>query len=372
MKIDSIELFHVAMPLVVPWRTAYGEDAAIESVLVRMASGPHVGWGESCPLAAPCYSAEWAAGVFACLRDWMAPAVVGRAVESGAALEEQLAGFKGNRFAKAALDTAWWSLEARRRDEPLYRLLGGTRERVDVGADFGVTDSIDDLLRDVGGAFEAGFSRVKLKFRPGWDVNMLRAVRQEFATEAIHVDCNAAYRIEDADLFCRLDDFCLEMIEQPLAHDDLIDHARLQEMIRTPICLDESITSPEKAELAIELGSCRYVNIKPGRSGGLTAAVAIHDACREAGIGCWVGGMLESGVGARLCLALATLEGMTYPSDIFPSARFYTEDLGQPDLRTITRDDGRVQVAVADTPGLGAEPDPQRLERCTIQSARIE
>ena len=207
---------------------------------------------------------------------------------------------------------------------------------------------------------------------PDGDVNMLRAVRQEFSTEAIHVDCNAAYRIEDADLFCRLDDFCLEMVEQPLAHDDLIDHARLQEMIRTPICLDESITSPEKAALAIELGSCRSVNIKPGRSGGLTAAVAIHDICREAGIGCWVGGMLESAVGSRLCLALATLEGIDYPSDVFPSARFYAEDLGRPDL-TATRDgEGRMQISVPDSPGLGAEPHPDRLERCTVQSARVD
>lgn len=371
MKIDSIELYHVSMPLKSPWRTAYGEDAAIESVLVRMQSGEHVGWGESCPLAAPCYSPEWAGGVFACALDWMAPAIVGQRIESGATLQERLAHFKGNPFAKAALDTAWWCLEANRRGEPLYRLLGGTRNTVDVGADFGVMDSIGELLREMAGAFEAGYRRVKLKFRPGWDVNMLRAVRDEFPTESIHVDCNAAYRLEDADLLCRLDDFGLEMIEQPLAHDDLIDHARLQEMIRTPLCLDESITSLAQAEVAIDLGACRYMNIKPGRVGGLTTAVAIHDACRDADIACWVGGMLESGVGARICLALATLEGMTYPSDIFPSERFYADDLAQPDLETVAGPEGQVQIAAADVPGVGVEPDAERLERYMIQTKRI-
>ncbi|HJT36225.1 MAG TPA: o-succinylbenzoate synthase [Pirellulales bacterium] len=371
MHIDSIDLYHVAMPLISPWRTAYGEDAVAESVLVRMRSGELEAWGESSPLAAPCYSSEWAGGVFACLRDWLAPAVVGQWIDSGGALQRRLAHFKGNYFAKAALDNAWWVLEARRRGLPLHRLLGATRDSADVGADFGVLDSIDELIRGVGQALEDGFRRVKLKFRPGWDITMLRAVRQQFPDATLHIDCNSHYRIRQLDLFCRLDDFGLAMIEQPLAHDDLIDHARLQAAIRAPICLDESICSVEQAEQAIDLGSCRWMNIKPGRVGGLTQAVAIHDLCREAKIGCWVGGMLESAIGAQINTALAMLDNFTYPADIFPSSRFYHEDLGRPPLELSRGPQGQPQVTAADVPGIGAEPDVHLLEKLCRQHVTL-
>src|SRR5688572_14370365 len=215
MHIDSIELYHVAMPLIYPWRTAYGEDAAIESVLVRMQSGDLVGWGESSPLAAPCYSPEWAGGIFACLAKWLAPALVGHQIDSGEAVQQKLGHFKGNHFAKAALDTAWWVLESSRQGMPLHRLLGATRDRVDVGADFGVMDRVEELLPLVAQAVQAGFKRIKLKFRPGWDIPMLRAVRKEFPAATIHIDCNSGYRLSDMDLFRRVDEFKLSMIEQP-------------------------------------------------------------------------------------------------------------------------------------------------------------
>ena len=373
MRIDAVELFHVRMPLISPWRTAYGEDAAVESILVRMEGAGFVGWGESCPLAAPCYSPEWAGGVFATVADWFAPALVGESISSGQELQVRLAHFKGNPFAKAALDNAWWDLEARRLGKPLHRLLGAKRDAVDVGADFGVMDSIDELLVTIGRAVDAGFPRVKLKFRPGWDLNMLRAVRQEFPTQTFHIDCNSGYRFDDIELFRRLDDFHLAMIEQPLAHDDLVDHARLQSAIRTPICLDESIYSVERAKQALDLGSCRYVNIKPGRVGGLTNAVAIHDACQAAGIPCWVGGMLESTVGVWLCVALAMLDNFTYPADIAPSTRFYLADLGQPTFELTPGPTGTPQVAArTDVPGIGAEPDLGRLESVCVRHVRIE
>jgi o-succinylbenzoate synthase len=371
MRIDSIDLYHVALPLVSPWRTASGEDATIETVLARMQSGPHVGWGESAPMAAPQYSPEWAGGVFACARDWLAPALVGREIESGDALQRQLSPFKGNSFAKALLDTAWWVLEATRRQMPLHRLLGATRDAVDVGADFCVMDSIDELMVSVGEAVGAGFKRIKLKFRPGWDVRMVEAVRSEFPGATIHVDCNAGYGPEDFDMFFRLDDFQLAMIEQPLAYDDLVDHARLQSMIRTPVCLDESIASVARAEQAIDLGSCRWINIKPGRVGGLTPAVAIHNLCRASGIGCWVGGMLESAVGSRICTALAMLDHFTYPADIFPSSRFYRQDLASPEVTLTPGPDGSPQARALDAPGIGTEPDRQRLEQTCIARARI-
>jgi O-succinylbenzoate synthase len=374
MRIDRIELFHVAMPLISPWRTAYGEDAAVESVLCRMTSGSAHAWGESSPLAAPCYSPEWAGGVFAAARDWMASAVIGQDVSSGADLQRRLGLFKGNPFAKAVLDSAWWALESRIQGVPLHRLLGATRDMVPVGADFGVPDdfrspaAIDELLADIGRAVEDGFPRVKLKFRPGWDLPMLRAVRREFPAVTLHIDCNSGYTLADRKLFREVDELGLAMIEQPLSHDDLVDHAALQAEIATPVCLDESLSSSARAEQAVRLGSCRYANIKPGRVGGLTNALAIHDTFRQAGIPCWVGGMLESATGASLCAALAMLDNFTYPADIFPSSRFYAEDLADPPLTLVRLPDGTPAVAAPQTL---PEPHPQRLQRQTVQHAVI-
>lgn len=367
MHIDRIDLYHVSMPLISPWRTAYGEDHVIESVLVRMVSGERVGWGEASPLAAPTYSPEWAGGVFQVTRDWLAPRLVGRDVSSGAQLQQLLSLIKGNPFAKGGLDLAWWDLHAQQLGQPLYQVLGATSPTVTVGADFGVQDTLDELLARVGAAVTAGFARVKLKFRPGWDLPMVRAVRQAFPNAVLHIDCNSGYRLEDAPLFQALDEFGLAMYEQPLANDDLLDHAALQKQIRTPICLDESITSVDKARKALAIGACRVINIKPGRVGGLTNAVAIHDLCRLNGILCWVGGMLESAVGVAHCIALATLPGFTYPADIFPTRTYYVEDLGEPEIDLL----GKSQVTALDRPGIGTVPNPDRLGRLQKQHAVI-
>ncbi len=366
MKIERIELLHVAMPLIYPWRTAYGEDAAIHSLLCRMSSGSCDGWGESTPFAAPCYSPEWAGGALAVARDWLAPALLGQSIESGEELQGRLAIYKGNPFAKAALDTAWWALRANRTGQPLHRLLGATRAAIPVGADFGVMDSVDQLLEQVGQAVEQGFPRVKLKFRPGWDVPMLEAVRSRFPDHTFHVDCNSGYRLDDIELLRQLDRFDLAMVEQPLQHDDLLDHATLQKQLRTPVCLDESLTSPRRAEQAIELGSCRYMNIKPGRVGGLTPALAIHDICRRAELPCWVGGMLESATGSAICTALGMLDNFTYPADIFPSSRFYREDLSDEPLELERTEDGYPGVVARDSV---PEPNAGRLRQLTIQRA---
>lgn len=366
MKIDSIELYHVAMPLIYPWRTAYGEDAAIHSLLCRMSSGSCDGWGESAPFAAPCYSPEWAGGIFAVARDWLAPTLLGADVVSGDDLQKRLAIFKGNPFAKAALDTAWWSLHSRMTNTPLHIALGASREIVPVGADFGVMDRIEELFEPVAAAVAAGFPRIKLKFRPGWDLPMLEAIRKRHPTQTFHIDCNSGYRIQDVDLFRAVDEFNLAMIEQPLQHDDLIDHADLQREIRTAVCLDESITTVRQVEQALRLGSCRYVNVKPGRVGGLTNAVKIHERCRGAGVPCWVGGMLESATGAAHCVALAMLDNFTYPADIFPSSRFYREDLADPPLELVAGEEEVPSVrAFLDLPN----PVPERLARATVQKA---
>ena len=369
MKIDRIDLYHVAMPLIYPWKTAYGEDAAIHAVLCRMSSGSLYGWGESAPFAAPCYSPEWAGGAFVANRDWFAPAVVGHDIASGEELPQRMSLYKGNPFAKAALDVAWWSLESRRTGTPLHRLLGATRDQVAVGADFGVMDNLDDLLEGIGTAVDQGFPRVKLKFRPGWDLPMLRRVRESFPDHVFHIDCNSGYTLEDRAIFSEVDELGLAMIEQPLAHDDLLDHATLQSELDTPVCLDETIVSVHRAQQACRIGACGWINIKPGRVGGLTNAVAIHDVCQQAGIPCWVGGMLESATGSAACVALAMLDNFTYPADIFPSARFYHQDMADPPLELIPDADGCPSVvASTELP----DPVPERLEQLTVQKATIE
>ncbi len=368
MRIDRIELFHVAMPLISPWRTAYGEDSVVESVLCRMTSGSVEAWGESCPLAAPCYSPEHAGGVFETTARWMAPQIIGRDIASGEQLQRQLAIFKGNPFAKAVLDCAWWNLHSKIENRPLHELLGATRDVVAVGDDFGVLDTVDELLGKIAGAVERGFPRIKLKYRPGWDLPMLLRVRQKFPEAVFHIDCNSGYTIRDLDMFQLIDELNLAMIEQPLNHDDLVDHAALQRAIRTPVCLDESIASVRHVEKAIELGSCQFVNIKPGRVGGLTNAVKIHDLCRAAAIPCWVGGMLESAIGVSQCVSLAMLDNFTYPADIFPSARYYVEDLADPAIELVD------ERGVPSVRGSQYMPEPviERLERMTVQRRVIE
>ncbi len=374
MRIDRIELFHVAMPLLYPWRTAYGEDAAVHSVLCRMQSGSLAAWGECASLAAPCYSSEWAGGVFAVAHQWLAPTLVGQTIASGEELHARLAHFKGNMFAKAALDNAWWALKAQESGKPLHELLAAAagcqaRTEVSVGADFGVMDRIEDLLAAIAPAVEQGFPRVKLKFRPGWDLPMLRAVRETFPNQTVHIDCNSGYQLSDLSLFREIDSLQLAMIEQPLAHDDLLDHATLQSQIATPLCLDESIVGIRQTEQAIRLQSCRYVNVKPGRVGGLTIALKIHSACQEAGIPCWVGGMLESAVGSSHCVALSMLPNFTYPADIFPTSRFYQEDLADEPLELIRTPENQPGVIpFARLP----EPHPQRLARMTIQRVVLD
>ena len=372
MLVERIDLYHVAMPLLYPWRTASHEEWAIHSVFVRMESGGVAGWGETAPFADPAYSPEWADGALGVLRDWLAPAVVGRDVTSGEELRRLLHPFKGNPFAKAGLDLAWWDLHGKLAGTPLHELIGGSSDRTEVGADFGIQDSLDDLVRLIGGAVDEGFRRVKLKFRPGWDVNMLDAVRSTFPDLPCHVDCNSGYTLADLDLFRQVDRFGLVMIEQPLAHDDLVDHARLARSIETPVCLDETITSFDRARHAIELGSCSWINLKHGRIGGLTVARQVHDLCREAGIRCWVGSMLESAIGSAFSVALGTLDNIHYPADVFPTDRHYARDLATPEVRFATGPDGG-RFALADpAPGIAPAPDAELLAAHTVGSATLE
>lgn len=239
---------------------------------------------------------------------------------------------------------------------------------VEVGADIGVMDTLPQLLAEIEKALSAGFKRVKLKYRPGWEVNMVEAVRNRFPSAVFHVDCNSAYTLKALPMFRELDRFGLAMIEQPLAHDDIVDHAALAREIKTPVCLDESIVSPVRAEQAIRIGACRWVNIKHGRVGGLTQALEIHRICKAAGVGNWIGGMLESTVGQGFALALATLENVRYPADVFPTSRFYREDLGEPALDL----SGLSQMTIPDVPGMGFSPHEGRLKKLALQKATVK
>jgi O-succinylbenzoate synthase len=365
MKIEALDIYWVRLPLAFVWRTSYADQHCTDTILVRMESGGHVAWGESCPVYIPAYSAEHTIATFHTVREHMAPRIVGQDLESAQDLLDRIAFIKGNQFARAALDIAWWVLDAKRRGVPLHVALGGTADRVRVGADFGVQDTLDILLEKIQGAIDQGFPRIKLKFRPGWDLHMVEAVRSTFPDFTFHVDCNAAYTLADADLFRKLDKYRLAMIEQPLADDgmSLIAHADLQKMLETPVCLDESAQSLSVVQAAIRLGSCRVVNIKMARVGGLTASREIQALCGEHSIPCWIGGMLESAIGGAICAELATLPNFTYPGDIFPSSYFYTNDIGKPEIVL----SGPGEVRTSQVPGIPQAPDPALLKQWTVE-----
>ena len=283
MHVESIQLFRVPLSVSADVR----QPGDVESVFVGLTSGGQTGWGEVSAGAGPIDDSQWAAGVFACLRDWLAPAVAGRTVTSGEKLREALAPFRGNRRAKAALDLAWHNLAALRQQTPLYQCLGGRRTSIPLSASsLGVMQSIDELLAKIAVAFETGYELVTLARAAGWDVQMLRAVRQAFPSGPIAVDCDGLCTLAQREMFFRIEDFHLQHIEQPLAGGDLVGHAMLQESLRTPICLHQSVTSIERVEQAIDLGSCRAMKIEPGRVGGFAVALAIREACEAANIPC--------------------------------------------------------------------------------------
>jgi len=371
MKIDSVEVFHVALPRSEPQKTRLGTFNTLETVLVRIDSGGASGWAEASPGNAPLAASDWAAGAFVCLRDWLAPAVVGRSVDSGADLDDCWLPVRGNRFAKAAVDMAWWDLKARLEAKPLHQLLGARQEAIELGLSFDQMETIDELLAALGKTFEEGFARVELKLRPGWDLNMLNVVRHEFPTQTIHADVEGALRLDDMEILCRLDDFGLAMVEQPLPADDLVGLAMVQDTIRTPVGLDEAVTTLEQADMALELKSGQYVNVKPGRVGGFTPAVAIHDACHEQCVPCYVGAMPQSAIGVRAGLALASKANFTYPAEFIPPERLLREDLAEVP-QPVRNEDGTLHVRLWSEPGIGTEPDPKRLAALCLDRVRIE
>lgn len=326
-------------------------------------AGDGIGYGECTAAEQPLYNAETTETAWHVLSEFAIPRLLG--VELGRASDAArlLQPIRGNEMAKAALETALWELEARRSGVPLWRHLGGTRTEIACGVSIGIQDSIADLLDLVRREVSAGYRRVKIKIKPGWEVEPLRAIRAEFPDILLMADANSAFTLEDVPLLRRLDAFDLMMIEQPLAYHDIVDHARLQKELRTPICLDESIHNVEDARKAVELGSCRIVNVKLGRVGGYTEALHVNDYCQRSGIPVWCGGMLESGVGRAHNIALSTLPGFTLPGDVSASKRYYAEDTIRPPVEVTS--EGTIRVTHG--PGIGYEPDFGRIERATVR-----
>lgn len=334
MKIDSVELYLVENRFHKPWRTAYGADAGNAVLLTCLRSGEHEGWSESSPLPGPTYCYEYGEGLFNVASRFLTPMVLGREFDKAEDVMAAMKDIKGNPFAKAGIEMAWWTLEADIKGVPLHKLLCPESKNtvIDEGAGFGVCDTLDELIAEIGDAIDSGAKRVKLKAMHGWDVNMLQAVRSVFPNNVFHIDCNSSYTIDEAEVFCKIDRFGLAMIEQPFSPMDIIDHAKLQKMIDTPICLDESITDPFVTRQALEIGACGFVNIKPARVGGLSNSLEINRMCKQAGVGCWVGGMMESDVGKSICAELALADNMVYPHDITAECDNYPEPIAEKPL----------------------------------------
>ncbi|WP_033288898.1 o-succinylbenzoate synthase [Amycolatopsis jejuensis] len=366
MKIELIDLIQVRLPLVRPFRTSCSVDTERDTLLLHVVTDTAEGWAEFGGDPEPLYSPEFAAGAERILRDHLVPRVTALLRPDAARIAGVMAPVKGNPMAKALLETAILDAECRTYAMPLSTYLGGVRDRIPAGVSVGITDTIPELLGTVAGYLAEGYVRIKLKIEPGWDLEPVHAVRAEFGPDLVlQADANTAYTLADAAHLRRLDEFGLVQLEQPLPADDLGGHAELAKLLRTPICLDESICSARDAAFAIRLGACRIVNVKPSRVGGYLEARRIHDVCAAHGIPVWCGGMLETGIGRAQNLALAALPGFVLPNDISASSRYYASDLTE----AFELEDGC--LSVPDGPGGGVTVDPAALRRYTVASQTL-
>jgi O-succinylbenzoate synthase len=363
MKIERIELHHIDLPLVHPFETSFGRELTRPCILVAAHADGLTGWGECTAHSGPWYSSETVETAWHVLRDFLIPAVLGQEITSPAGVVARFSRVRGHPMARAALENAVWDLLAQAQGESLAVMLGGQRDRVLVGVSVGIEPSLDELLERVAQHVAEGYGRIKLKIKPGWDVEVVRAVRERWPDLPLQVDANSAYTLADAPVFREMDQFELLLIEQPLHYDDIVDHAQLQAQLRTSLCLDESIHSPQHARWALDIGACRVINIKVGRVGGLTAASQIHDLCAEHGIPVWCGGMLETNVGRAANVALATLPNFALPGDISASARYYRQDIAEPNF--VLNDDST--LSVPSEPGLGVHVLPDRLAAARLR-----
>ena len=369
VQIRRVELREIHLSLIHPFETSFGRTTERHIIVVRVEDADGLeGWGECVADESPYYSEEWTESAWAVMTRFLAPLLVSAPFPAAEAVDGRFAPVRGNRMAKAALETACWDLEARVRNLPLWQLLGGTRTEIASGVSIGLQPTTDALLDRVRHELAAGYQRIKIKIKPGHDLELVERIRAELPGIPLMVDANSAYRLSDAALLRELDRFDLMMIEQPLAHDDIADHAILQRQLSTPICLDESIRSSDDARHAIELGACRIINIKVGRVGGHAEARRVEEICREKGVAVWCGGMLEAGIGRAHNIALSTLAGFTLPGDVSASARYWQEDIIDPPV-TVTP---RGTIHPPSGPGIGFEVKRDRIDALTVRRAVIE
>jgi o-succinylbenzoate synthase len=364
MFIKRIEVRELRLQLLHPFETSFGVTQERRILILTVTDGNFLGYGEVSAGEGPFYSHETSETAWHVLRDFIIPRAIGREIESAGDYAPFVAGIRGHNMAKAGLETALWDLEAKSKGLPLWKLLGGSREKIDCGVSIGIQPTIDKLLAKIDTEVKAGYRRIKIKIKPGWDLEVIRQVREAFPAIRLMGDANSAYTLADIGLFKKMDKFNVMMFEQPLHYEDMVDHAELQKHIDTPICLDESIHSADDARKAIGIGACRIINIKLGRVGGHAQVRAIHDICRDHGIPVWCGGMLESGVGRAHNVALSSLENFTLPGDVSASKRYWSEDIVDPPV--VVSPEG--QIAQRNEPGIAYSVKEDLIERLTVRS----
>ncbi|MBM7704404.1 o-succinylbenzoate synthase [Metabacillus iocasae] len=364
MEIKSIVLRQIKMDLLHPFTTSIGTEYDKDIILVEAKStSGRSGWGESVAIMEPIYNEETVQTNWHMMSDHLIPLLLKKSIEHPDQVSERFTRIRGNFNAKAAIECAVWDLYAKEQNMSLSKALGGVNEKIEVGVSVGIKESEEQLLQEVERYVSEGYKRIKIKIKPGWDVHILKLVRNQFPDIQLMADANCAYTLDDIEHLQALDEFNLTMIEQPLDYDDIIDHAKLQAKLRTPICLDESIYTVEDARKAIELGSCKVINLKIGRVGGLTESKKIHALCQQHNIPMWCGGMLEAGIGRAHNIAITSLANFTLPGDTAPSAHYWKEDIIEPE---VTMEDGYIRIP--NGPGIGYEPNLKRIDKLTLYS----
>jgi O-succinylbenzoate synthase len=367
-RVEQIKLRHIKMPLIHFFETSFSRTYERDIILVEAQCGETIGWGEVTAGENPFYNEEWTESIWPLLLHYVAPRVLGAELGSATEVYPRLQHIRGHNMTKGGLEAAVWDLGARLNGKPLWSQIGaGARREIPCGVSIGIQDSVPQLLDKIEAELAAGYQRIKMKIKPGWDVDVLRQVRKQFPAILLMADANSAYTLDDSDHLRRLDEFNLMMIEQPLAHDDIIDHAELQNLLQTPICLDECIRSAHQGEQAIRLRACGIINIKLGRVGGFAEAIRLHDICRKNGVPVWCGGMLESGIGRAHNIALSTLPNFVLPGDVSASKRYWKRDIITPPVEVSSR--GTIELR--DDPGFGYEIDREFLEHVTIRSETL-
>ena len=368
MKLERIVLHQIRMPLVHFFETSFSRTYSRDIILVEVTSEGVTGWGEVTAGENPFYNEEWTDSAWLILRNYAGPRVLGRDLTSAEDVAPLTAHIRGHNMARAGLEVAVWDLEARINGVPLWKQIGGgARREIPCGVSIGIQDSVEQLFEKIETELAAGYQRIKMKIKPGWDVDVVRRVRERFPAIKLMADANSAYTLADIDHLKKLDDFYLMMIEQPLSHDDIIDHAVLQSKLQTPICLDECLRSAHQAEQAINMRACGIINIKLGRVGGFREAKRLHDVAQAAGIPVWCGGMLEAGIGRAHNVALASLPNFVLPGDVSASKRYWKQDIIQPAVETTAR--GTIELR--DEPGFGYALDPDYIHGITVREEVI-